>query len=150
MLIERALTKKIAVRKGEKTTKVPVLEVIAETFALKAAQGDRHAANVVINLAIKSGVLGSARHDAVLSPAPEPTATARDMRPSDKLVESLEPKLLSNDEKIELAKLAERTDLVGDVMELGDDDLLRLKEIVNKGRGKNVEPQPDGELDQAA
>jgi hypothetical protein len=149
-IIERALSKKISVRKGDKSTKVPVLELITETFALKAVQGDRHAAAVVINLATKSGVLGGGRENAASSPAPEPTATTRDVRPSAKLVESVDPNLLSQDEQIELSKLAERIDSDGDVMALSGDDFERLKQIMNKGRGKTVGPQADDGLDQAA
>jgi uncharacterized protein DUF5681 len=149
-LIERALNKKIPVRKGDKITKVPALQVIAETFTVKAAQGDRHAAHVVINLAVKSGVLGGARDNSASSSATDLAVTARDIRPSDRLVESIDDNLLSNEEKIELSQLAERIDGFGDVMALPDDDLARLKQIVDKGRGKSVVPDADDGMKEAA
>lgn len=140
--VERVLRTKIPVRKGDKTQKVSMLEAIAETYARKAVQGDRLAAGVVINLAAKSGAFranieltGTNSDDGVLAPA--------NTRPSDELVESLDRSLLSKAEQIDLSRLAELIDLGGDVTALSDTDFKRLKQIVNKGRGKDVTPKKD-------
>ena len=149
-IVEESLTKTISVRRGNKTEKVPIVEVITDTFALKAAQGDVKAAGVVINFATKVGLLGG-RNDATQTAGTErvvPAATSA--RPSGALVESVDPDLLSRDEQIDLAQIAERIDAGGDVIALSADDFARFKEIMNKGRGKNVVPQADDDLEQAA
>lgn len=129
-IVGAVLNKRVPVRRGNRMTRVPMIEAIAETFALKAVEGDRHAAGVLINLGAKSGVFSPPQED---SPASIEKATT--CRPSDLLVESVDPNVLSEDEKIELSKLAELIDLGGDVMALGDDDLLRFKQLVKRGRG---------------
>jgi Family of unknown function (DUF5681) len=149
-VVERALRKKIPVRRGDKTSNVMMLEAIAETYALKAAQGDRHAAVVVINLATKTGVLAG-RNDASQSKGTEGVElTVTSARPSAALVESVDPNLLSREEQIELSKLAERIDDAGDAMALDDGDWLRLKQVVSKGRGQGFAPQVDDSLREAA
>lgn len=149
-IIETVLAQKLPVRKGDKTVKLPALQVIAETFTVKAAQGDHRALNAVVNLASKSGTWGADRGSPVSSPPAEAATAAREVRPSDRWVESLDDSRLSEEEKIELSKLAERIDSGGDVMALSGDDFVRLKELVNKGRSKDAGPQADDELDQAA
>ena len=149
-ILERTLKKKISVRRGDKTSKVPIIEAMAETFALKAAQGDRHAAGVVINLAAKTGLLSPRHDDTPPAAGIDPVVVAGSARPSDALVESVDPDLLSKNDRIELSQFAERVDLLGDTMALGDEDLLRLKQIVNKGRGNNIAPKADDGLREAA
>lgn len=60
-VVERALNKQIKVRKGKKTRKISMLEALADTYAIKAVQGDRHAAGVLIGLAIKTEVVAHKR-----------------------------------------------------------------------------------------
>jgi hypothetical protein len=66
--------------------------------------------------------------------------TANDSSPSSGLLRNLDPERLSHEEKIELSRLAEVIDLGGDVTALSSDDFKRVKQIVNKGRGKDVTP----------
>ena len=94
--------------------------------------------------------MGGAHDNSASSSAPEPTVAARDLRPSDKWVEGLDDNLLFKEEKIELSQLAERIDSLGDVMALGGDDLLRLKQIVDKGRGKSVVLEAGNGMKEAA
>jgi len=149
-VVERALKRKIPVRRGDKVSEVTTMEAMCETFALKAAQGDRHAAGVVINLATKSGILG-ARNDATQTTGKASVipVTTR-VRASDACVEGIDPNLLSRDDQIDLSRIAEQIDAGGDVIALGGEDFVRLKQIMNKGRGKNVVPKADDDLDQAA
>jgi hypothetical protein len=69
-----------------------------------------------------------------------PVQTANDSSPSSGLLKNLDPERLSQEEKIELSRLAEVIDLGGDVTALSSDDFKRVKQIVNKGRGKDVTP----------
>ncbi len=138
--VEQALNKKVSVRKGNKTSKLPILQAMTEVFALQAVQGDRHAANVVINLATKSGVF---REDQTSNLPSGQIESAREMRLSDQLLEGIDSNLLSKEEQIELSKLAERIDIGRDVTALSDDEFASWKQIVNKGRGKDV-PREDG------
>lgn len=145
---ERAMKKPISVRTGNNIRKMPVLRAMLETHAGKAAQGDDHSMGKIINLAAKFGYLtpqDEGCDDTV--PARAPTTKPR---PSDGLVESVDRTLLSRQEQAELAKLAEVIDRDGDVILLSDKDLLRLKEIISKGRGKDVPPPGDDASDQAA
>lgn len=48
--------------------------------------------------------------------------------------------LLADDEKIELSRLAEIIDLGGGMTALSISDFGRAREIVNKGRGKDISP----------
>ncbi len=115
-------------------------------FALKAAQGDRHAAGVVINIASKTGAL-TARDDQTSNVPSGPSATAREMPPSERLLGSVDLNLLSAEEQIQLSKHSQRIDLGGDVTVLSDDDFTLLKQIVNKGRGKGaLTPDGSGEV----
>lgn len=147
--LERMLRKKVSVRRGDKTSKVMMIEAMAENFTLKAVQGDRHAAGVIISLAQKAGVF-DARNDVNQNRGTERNVPAaiRD-RPSEAYVESVDPNLLSKEEQIDLSRIAEQIDAVG-VIELSDEDFARLKQIVNKGRGKIVVPSGGDDLDQAA
>jgi hypothetical protein len=149
-IVKESLTKKIAVCRGDKTIRVPMMEAITDTFAVKAAQGDAKAAAVVINLATKAGILDG-RNDATENEGREQLVpAAAGGRPSDALVASVDQNLLSKDEKIDLALIAERIDLGGEVIALSGDDIARLKNILNKGRGRNVVPQVGENLEQAA
>jgi len=147
-IVERTLRKSIAVSRGDKTARVQMLEGIAETYGRKAAEGDYRAANIVISLAAKTGLLNPENDDA--ASADEASAAAGGARPSDGLVESVEWSLLSKDEQIDLSRLAERVDRGGDVTALSAGEFARLKEIVAKGRGKPSTPGPDDALREAA
>jgi hypothetical protein len=49
--------------------------------------------------------------------------------------------MLSDDEKIELSRLAEIVDLGGDVTALSVNEFARARDIINKGRGKDITPK---------
>lgn len=147
--VERTLNKKISVRQGKKTRKVPMIEAVAETHALKAVQGDHRSANVLISLGSRVGAISADNDESAINGRP----VAVDRRPpSAALLERINPDLLAKDEKIELARLAERIDRGGDVMVLSTSDFARLKAIQNKGRGlqEDVAPEPDASSAEAA
>ena len=58
--------------------------------------------------------------------------------PSGLLFESIDPNLLLDDEKVELARLATIMDLGGGFTALSTRDFERAKEIANKGKGKDI------------
>ena len=148
-VVEQSLKKKIPVRRGNKTSKVTMLEAITDTQALKAVQGDRQATSVLINLAAKAGVF-CPPNDGATPAASDPVAATGSAPASAALLESVDPTRLSRDEQIELSRIAERIDAAGDVIALSSDDFARLKQIVNKGRGKDVVPNAGDGLEQAA
>jgi hypothetical protein len=149
-IVTESLTKTISVRRGDKIKRVPTMEAITDTFALKAAEGDVKAAGIVINLVTKAGILDG-RNDATENEGSEGVVPARaGASPGDALFEGVDPKRLSKDEQFELSKIAERVDAGGDVIALNSDDFARLKQLVNKGRGKNVVPRVDEKVDEAA
>ena len=138
-VVERALKKQITVRKGKKTCQMSMLEALADTYAIKAVQGDRHAAAVLIGLAIKTGVISAQEEQAIVVSANRGAPVAH-TRPSDALVESIDQTLLPREDLIELARLAESIDSGGDVTALSTEEFGRLKELVNKGRRKDSPP----------
>jgi hypothetical protein len=60
--------------------------------------------------------------------------------PSDALFANLNLDLLSDEDKIELARLGQIIDLGGDFTALSERDFELAKQIANKGRGKDVTP----------
>ena len=58
--------------------------------------------------------------------------------PSGLLFESIDPNLLLDDEKVELARFATIMDLGGGFTALSTRDFQRAKEIANKGTGKDI------------
>jgi len=148
--ILRALKRKVPAQRGEKTSMVPVMEAMTEIFAGKAVEGDRYAAGVIINLATKAGILDG-RKDATENEGREVVGPAAvTARPSDAVLEGVNPELLSEEEQIDLSRIAEKIDNGGHVIALGGDEFARLKKILAKGRGTNVGPQVDDKLDEAA
>ena len=58
--------------------------------------------------------------------------------PSGLLFEGIDPNLLLDDEKVELARLGTIMDLGGGFTALSNRDFERAKEIANKGMGKDI------------
>jgi hypothetical protein len=145
-VVRRVLTKKISVRRGDKTHKASIIEAITEAHALKAAQGDHRSAGVVINLAGKTGLL-NANAEQLGGVAKEEVVAKANECPADALIEGIDPNLLSEEEQIDLSRIADLIDRGGDVMTLLGTDFERLKLIVNKGRGKDVTPKNDATPD---
>jgi Family of unknown function (DUF5681) len=144
---ERIMKKPIRVLIDGKAKKISMARAMLEAQARKAVKGDDRATARLIDLGMKlkclaPGADGSGEGAvAQIPPIKVP--------PSDALVESIDRTLLSRDEQAELARLAEVIDLGGDVTALNDKDLVRFKQIVNKGRGKDITPRPDASTGEA-
>jgi Family of unknown function (DUF5681) len=138
-IIERVLDEPVSVRLGEKTRTLPMFEAIVYAQAARAAQGDVRSAGLVFNLQQKTGAF----MDSVAGPGQEATELEQQggRRPlSFELFENVDQSLLSEDDKIELSRLAQIVDLGGGMTALNETDFGRARHIVNKGRGKNITP----------
>jgi len=145
---DRAMKMKVPVRKGNKTQTMPALQAMLESHTLKAVQGDHRSLGKVLDFGAK--VRYFAPPDETGDHTGPVPAAATPARPSDALVDSIDRALLDRQEQAELARLAEVIDRGGDVMALGAAEYLRFKSLITKGRGKDVAPQGDDSLDEAA
>ena len=118
-------------------------EAMVQAQALKGMRGDARSAGMMINVMTRAGLLGDPDTETGIAAVQRGTPAAG-LRLGDALFENLDPSLLSNDEMIELSRLAEVIDLGGDVTALSTGDFERLKQIINKGRGKDI-TAPNGE-----
>jgi len=141
--IEEIVSKKVNIKDGDTRQQVTILGANVLAHATKGAKGDHRSAALILKLAAKMGLLDQDDD----RNAPEnvhsgqgPVQTANDSSPSGGLLKNLDLERLSRDEKIELSRLAEVIDLGGDFTALSLDDFERAKQIVNKGRGKDVTP----------
>jgi hypothetical protein len=136
-MVERVIHQKLPVRQGEKTREMPMLEAMIHAHAVKAVKGDARSAGLVLNLLPKAGIFldqdvqSHEQNRISLSPS-------GNSRPSRELFENVDLMLLSDDEKIELSRLAEIVDLGGGMTALSISDFGHVREIVNKGRGKDI------------
>lgn len=139
-MFERVIHKKVSVRQGESTREMPMLEAMVEAHAVKGIKGDVRSAGLVLNLLPKAGLLGDQQHEPDdLGDDPIANRPAK-WQPSSELFENVELTLLSVDEKVELSRLAAIVDLGGGMTALTDSDFRRAREIVNRGRGKDITP----------
>ncbi len=138
--IDRVMNEKVSVREGEKTRHMTKFEAMLQAQTVKGMKGDARSTGVVINMMSRTGLLGDQEDRRVIE-GNDYGAPAIKMRPADTLFENVDPNLLSNDEMIELSRLGEIIDLGGGITALNTDQFERLKQIVNKGRGKDVTPR---------
>ena len=134
-IIERVLEEPVSVRLGEKTRTLPMFEAILYAQAARAVQGDVRSAGFVFDLAEDF-------MDSVAGTGQETTALEQQgvRPPSAELFENIDEALLSDDDKIDLSRFQEIVDLGGGMTALNVNDFARAREIVNKGRGKNITP----------
>ena len=138
-MFERVIHKKVSVRQGENTREMPMFEAMVHAHAVKGVKGDARSAGLVFNLLPKVGLLGEQKEDAgdKRDGAVQPT----NWQPSIELFKNVDLTLLSDDEKVELSRLAEIADRGGGMIALTSNDFDRACEMVNKGRGKDVTPR---------
>jgi Family of unknown function (DUF5681) len=133
-IIERVLEEPVSVRLGEKTRTLPMVEAILYALAARAVQGDVRSAEFVFDLAgdFMDSVAGAGQE----------TAEQQQLRvsrpPSAELFANIDEALLSDDDKIDLSRFQEIVDLGGGMTALNVNDFARAREIVNKGRGKDI------------
>ena len=141
-MIERVIHQKLPVRQGEKTRKMPMFEAIR-----RHPRGSKPSKVTPVPPASSStccqkpGYFSIKTFEArTFSTVPYPSRH-RQQPPIRELFENVDLMLLSDDEKIELSRLAEIVDLGGDMTALSISDFGRAREIVNKGRGKDITPK---------
>jgi hypothetical protein len=144
--LKELLRKKITIRDGETERKLslPAANIVAHGF--KGAKGDVRSTALYLNTLRQLGLLEegdppnietATRCDQGMTGLPP--VPVQKSRPGDGLFEQLDPSLLSKDENIELSHLAEVIDSAGgDFLALSTADFERVKNIVNKGRGKGI------------
>jgi hypothetical protein len=134
-IVERALNRKVSVRKGDKKQTMTTLEAITESYSLKAVQGDRHAANFVLNLGTKTGVIAPNQDEPAAND--QTTMPAVQVKPSETILAGVHVQLLTRSELGELSRLLELIDNSGDVIDaLEVAQFARLQHLLGKGRGK--------------
>jgi hypothetical protein len=143
--LKEIATKKVVVRDGEKDRRVSLLAANLLAHGVKGAKGDVRSAGLFLNHAYRLALLDD--EDAAIIESTERNsldggvvliAPASKSRPSDSLFENLNLQLLAREELTELARLAEIVDLGGDITALNTPDFERMKQIVNRGRGKDI------------
>jgi Family of unknown function (DUF5681) len=137
--VERVMNEKVSVREGEKTRHMTKFEAMLQAQTMKGMKGDARSAGMVVNVMTRTGHLGDQEDETAIESA-ELGAPADKPRPADPLFANIDPALLSDDEMIELSRLAEIIDVGGDITVLSVNDFQRVKQIVNKGRDKDVTP----------
>jgi hypothetical protein len=134
--VERALRKKVKVRVGKEIRDLPALEAILRTHTKKAIKGDTRSAGIILSFVPKAGLFD---HQADLPDGLSGSPHALfAWRPSRELFENIDRTQLSDDEQIELARLAELVDLGGGMTALSVTNFARAQELVNKARGKVI------------
>jgi hypothetical protein len=110
---------------------MPLFEAVLFGLTLKGAKGDHRPGSAFIKTVT----------DLVdIQPANFPEQSPNS-KPSAGFFINLDAALLSEDDMADLSRLAQTVDLGGDVTAIKVSDFIRLQQIVNKGRGKNITPQ---------
>ncbi len=143
---DKLLSKKFTIRDGETERKLslPAANVLAH--AIKGAKGDVRSARLFLSHLIQMGLLEDRGLESIESTTlrdPDmrawPIPQRRKRRPSDGLFEHLDLDLLSQNEQLDLSRLAEVVDNAdGDFTALSATDFERIKYIVNKGRRNGI------------
>jgi hypothetical protein len=128
--LKEILATKVTIRDGGKPRQVSLFVANLLAHAMNGAKGDARSAALFLNQAQKLGLLDNQQHSDI---RPEP---ANKSRPSEVLLEGVDPNLLSRDEQLELSQLASVIDRAGDTWALGSNALERMRELVNKGRSQ--------------
>jgi len=129
-------SQKITVRDGNAERRVSLLAANFYAHAIKGAKGDARSSSLVFNLAEKMKVVPP--EESYDIETVNAAAGAAKPRPTDGLFENLDLNLLSRQEQVELAQLADLIDLGADLT-----GLERLKYLVEKGRGGSFPQQPE-------
>jgi len=144
--VKEIAAKKITFRDGETTHKVSMIAANILAHAVKGAKGDVRSAGLFFNMTQKMGLLDDddsiiVNDPALGGPTSGITTVSSAVAPSELLFANLDLNLLTREDMAELSRLAEVIDLGGDFTALSTADFERAKNIINKGRGKNVTPQ---------
>jgi hypothetical protein len=139
-MVERVLHKKVPVRQGERTREMPMLEAMVHAHAVKGVKGDARSAGLVFGLVPKVGLFTDQKGENDSQQGDAIMVQPSNRRPSSELFENVDPARLSDDEMVELSRLAGIVELGGGMTALSINDFARARDIVNKGRGKDITP----------
>ena len=123
---------RVTIRDGGRTRKVSLATANFLAHGMNGAKGDARSAALFLNQAHKAGLLDHQVSGEIR------TGPANKARPSDALLQNVDPSLLSREEQVELSNLALKIDRAGDVWALSTGELERARELVNNGRGKDI------------
>ena len=139
--VERLLSEKVAVQKGNKTRFRTKFEALLDTHMAQGIDGDHRSAGVVFNYVSYTGLLGDQEEGASES-------TARGV--ADAFIKGIRPGSLSREDAVELAKLCQVLDKCGDLPSMHPRQRKRFLELIGKASSEVieiekqiVEPQPD-------
>jgi hypothetical protein len=127
---QKLMNELVSLHEKGKTRRVTKYECLCLSHLTKAIKGDTRSTKFVIEEAERAG-FGDLGAERALIPQDSIT-------PSGLLFESIDPNLLLDDEKVELARLATIMDLGGGFTALSTHDFERAKQIANKGKGKDI------------
>jgi hypothetical protein len=122
----------VTIRDGQRTRKVPLIKAILLAHGMNGAKGDARSAALFLNQAYKMGLLNHQVSDEIQTGPPN------NPRPSDALLQNVDPSLLSREEQVELSQLAAIINHDGSIWVLSTNELERVRELVNKGRAKDI------------
>ena len=136
---ERIMNEAVVIRSQDgKERKVPKYGALIRSLFSKALKGDVRAAKFIMDEAVRLGIGEQQGGGFAGLPRPDVQAPQSDFVFNDV---DLDLDLLSDDEKIELARLGKAMDLGGDFTALSVAEFARMKQIADKGRGKDVTPR---------
>jgi Family of unknown function (DUF5681) len=131
---DRIMSEPMSIREDGKTRTVTKYEGLCLAQLTKGIKGDTRSALFAINEAERAGF---GEPDA----EPVPVKSTARAPQSNVLFENINLELLSEADKVDLARLAAIIDLGGDITALSVRDFQRVQDIANKGRGKDVTPR---------
>jgi len=130
--LKEIAAKKVTIRDGETTRNDSLLTANLLAHAMNGAKGDARSAALFLTQAHKMGLLHNQEPSDVRTAPPNKT------RPSDLLLEKVDPNLLSRDEQLELSQLISVINRDGSIWSLSANELERVRELVNKGRADDA------------
>jgi len=128
---EGIINERVVIREDGKERKVSKYDALIRSHLAKGIKGDTRSAKFIMDEAGRLGI-GDEQDSSIFVPVPPKSPSAE----SDALFANLKPDLLSEDEQIELVRLAQTLDRGGDFMALSMAEFSRIKQITNKGCGK--------------
>lgn len=136
VILEEIMNETLVIREGGKERKVTKYDALYRSQMAKAIKGDTNSAKFINEEVSRLG-LGDERDGGSSTRIIPQIKTGT----SEVLFADVDLSALSDDDKIELARLGKIIDLGGDFTALSVTDFARAKQITDKGRGKDVTPQ---------
>jgi hypothetical protein len=132
-ILEEIINETITIREDGEARKVSKYDALFRSHMAEAIKGDTRSAKLILEEAERVGV-GDPATERAMIPYKDPVLQ------SGLLFENIDPDLLLDDEKVELARLATVVDVGGGFTALSTRDFERAKEIANKGKGMDITP----------